>query len=980
MTKLTANQFDLRRKTRWYARSLSIVVALLSVVASGCANLRLPAIDPTGTRIFSPLPTTTSLALPGATGEGIGCLRRIGSGLGGGLGGGLGLGNCIRNFQFPTPAFTDPAAPPQCLVPLAPAPAPAPVAAGIASNEPCVPSEPCSESCKSGPPAVLLGNETQLRDVFKLPTRGNRGCILLSPQKIVAPVGGEVILKSGICGDDGYLQIGQPLEWMLTPDSVGTLLQVGDDDPGFLHRLAKISKVEKKDASYAKGVTSSKRTLITRGNLDRSDDVELEKGQTWITLSSPSEGTSRVTVLAPESECWDNRKATATIYWVDANATFPSAQIESSGTPILLTTRVNRSEGRLPAAGWKVRYEIQDPSLAAFADSSGPVTEVPVDENGNATAELIPFKGASGSSPVTMKVIRPGGATDNIPTLALFSGQTFVTWNAPQLEIVAAGPEIASFGSPVGVFAEVSNPGNQPLNDVRVTLEVPTGVKVTSTDGFAQVLDRVIVWEIGTIPPGIKLDLSTEVTAKAPTQLTFEARGSDGLVAADTVRIDVYRPALILEVQPEKERYESGEPVTFNVDVTNTGERALQDVRLNAIGDGAMVHQVRGGQRVTKPKEDGPLQPGDTWKVAVVFIPTDAGLRCVEFSATASGGQQAQKRSCVTVINPVPPTPALTANLAGPTKLKVGDVQLFRGRITNTGEVPLTDLRTTMSFDPQMELLRRTEKGIDSAQVDPFLIAWNHPTLAPGESQVLEAEFRALDSNPRSQIIMTTRSSQGAAGNDSFIFDIEPGIPPRTGPPGGANAGGGIAPEPDNRVNPGGTLQPTPTIPGGIAPIPDPSRGGNAAPGVNPNAVGPGAGGVTPGPRPPVPNTPTGRLALSLAGQDNPVRVGEPIRYTLRVVNDSTVTNNETSLRFALPAGVDLERVSQRRSPELNEYNVNAGVVYLRDIRSMRPGESIDYELVLSSNQPQTFDLVVEGASQLTPQVQSVTASTTVIP
>ena len=61
-----------------------------------------------------------------------------------------------------------------------------------------------------------------------LPDRGERGCILLSPQKIVAPVGGEVVLLSGICGTDGYLQVGQPLEWMLTPDSVGTFIEVGD--------------------------------------------------------------------------------------------------------------------------------------------------------------------------------------------------------------------------------------------------------------------------------------------------------------------------------------------------------------------------------------------------------------------------------------------------------------------------------------------------------------------------------------------------------------------------------------------------------------------------------------------------------------------------------------------------------------------------------------------------------------------------------
>ncbi|EMI16187.1 repeat domain protein, partial [Rhodopirellula maiorica SM1] len=174
---------------------------------------------------------------------------------------------------------------------------------------------------------------------------------------------------------------------MLTPESVGTFIQVGDDDPGLLHRMTvKKQRPEKHDPSYAHGLTSTKRMLITRGNLDRSDDVQLEKGQTWISISSPSEGTSRVTVLAPESECWDQRKATATIYWIDARWQFPGSQIVPAGTPVSLTTRVTRAEGSLPARGWKVRYEVQQPEIATFAGTNGSsVAEAVVDENGNAT-------------------------------------------------------------------------------------------------------------------------------------------------------------------------------------------------------------------------------------------------------------------------------------------------------------------------------------------------------------------------------------------------------------------------------------------------------------------------------------------------------------------------------------------------------------------------------------------------------------------
>ena len=353
---------------------------------------------------------------------------------------------------------------------------------------------------------------------------------------------------SGICGTDGYLQMNQKLEWMLAPDSVGTFIQVGDDDPGLLHRLVG-SKVrpEKRDPSYAIGLTSTKRTLITRGNVDARDDVQLEKGQTWITISSPSEGTSHVTVLAPNSECWDQRKATATIYWVDARWQFPGPEVVAAGQPVDLTTRVTRSEGTLPARGWKVRYEIERPEMATFAGTNGAsVVEATVDDSGNASVQLIPNPGTSGITAIDMQVIRPGGDSDNLPTMTLGSGRTFVTWSSPQLAIRAGTPSIATFDVPVQVVANVSNPGDQDATNVRVDVQIPPGARVTNADSYARVLPNSVTWEIGTVPPQTQLDLFMEVAPQSPIDLVFQARG-DGLVAEDTVRIDVFQPSSDIE-------------------------------------------------------------------------------------------------------------------------------------------------------------------------------------------------------------------------------------------------------------------------------------------------------------------------------------------------------------------------------------------------------------------------------------------------
>ena len=168
-------------------------------------------------------------------------------------------------------------------------------------------------------------------------------------------------------------------------------------------------------------------------------------------------------------------------------------------------------------------------------------------------------------------------------------------------------------------------------------------------------------------------------------------------------------------------------------------------------------------------------------------------------------------------------------------------------------------------------------------------------------------------------------------------------------------------------------MRPTPEIPGSIPiPIPAPS----------PSGVGSGVGG-TPPPPTPLPsgnaNNVPDQLQVTLNARDNPVLVGQPIRYTMQVINGSTASDSDVQLRFKLPPGVSVKRVSQTSAPESREIRDLAGVIALPDIRFMRPGESVDYDIVLESNQPQTYVLDVQAISRNRPTGISAKAETTVI-
>lgn len=930
---------DLRNQQRVPARRLrgfSLWMTLVLVACSGCSQLRLPAIDGTGSCLFAPLPTTTQLVSPFADGNCklnpcrcLGCLHKLGS--------------CLRcpGFDFPTPAFTEPADPPRCVEPGSA------TGSGCVHDEPCVPGPDCSGDCLVGPPAILYGSELDAQHACKLPSRGKRGCILLSPQKIVAPVGGEVMLLSGICGPDGYLQVAEPLEWMLSRDSVGNIIAVDDNAPGILHKFASVPVAKKQDGSYARGVTSTKQMLITRGNTNPDDDVKLEKGQTWMTLSSPSEGTSHVTVLAPESECWDQRKASATIYWVDARWVFPAPQRLTAGVAAELVTRVTRAEGSMPARGWKVRYENMNPELASFAGTDGSsIVEVNVDDSGNAPATLVPIPGTAGNAVVDVRVIRPGGTGDNMPDLTLGRGRAFVTWSSPQLTLRTGGPEVASYNTPFDVFANIANPGDQDATGIEVRAAIPDGVQVISTDSFAKVFPNSVIWQIGTIPPQQQLDLGLKLSSAAPVSIDFEARGDGGLAANGNIRVDIFRPSLALRVSPAKDRYETGEKVAFEIEVENTGDRPLGDVSLTAAGDQYMMHSEQGTREVGNDKTDGPLQPGETWRSTVRFTPTDSGLRCVRFQATAAGGQQQSESSCVTVIHPAPPTPALSVTVsAGGDRIRAGDSVLVRGRVENTGSIPLKSVRVSMSYDHQLVPQQATvdfPRNLDT----PYVISWTIPELPAGETAVLEAEFASQQTNAASQFVFTAESAEGARGRDDTSVQIFPGDAPA--PP----------------------LVTPPTLP--------PARTPPAIPG------GPG----TPPPPPQSPRNPPsasdrgepGSLRLDVLQRDISPRVGDPIGYSIRLTNDTDQIDNVVQIAFDLPNGVSIVRLTQTQSPELGRFTRGGNTINFEEIRSIKPHETIDYELVLRSNQPQDFNLVFEAVSRNFPAGVATSQPTEIAP
>ncbi len=251
--------------------------------------------------------------------------------------------------------------------------------------------------------------------------------LTITPERVLAPVGSEVILKAGLCTRDNYLLTDSKVEWLIARDTVGEFVSLGGR--GWKRNpLLPWNKPKKIDNQYAIGYTAKVPLQITRGTADPTDDVQVEPGEAWASVTSPVEGTTRITAVAPEIETWANRRATATIYWVDVQWTFPAPTVSAGGSQVLTTT-VRRHTDGTPIEGWLVRYEVTDGTGALRGSGESQFVEVPTDAQGRASIDVTPTGSAGTTTRIATQIIRPERfQNSNALRLVIANGASTINW------------------------------------------------------------------------------------------------------------------------------------------------------------------------------------------------------------------------------------------------------------------------------------------------------------------------------------------------------------------------------------------------------------------------------------------------------------------------------------------------------------------------------------------------------------------------
>ena len=147
-----------------YCRALLLAtLAVCALTTGGCAGLRVPRIDPSGERIFIWPRDQVPPAVPASA-----------------------------NLQAP-PVFTDPVFP-----------------------QPALPAN------ASIPPNTIAG-----QPISGLIPPLPQDRLTITPDRVLAPVGSEVILKAGLCTRENFLLTDSKIEWLIARDSAGEFVELG---------------------------------------------------------------------------------------------------------------------------------------------------------------------------------------------------------------------------------------------------------------------------------------------------------------------------------------------------------------------------------------------------------------------------------------------------------------------------------------------------------------------------------------------------------------------------------------------------------------------------------------------------------------------------------------------------------------------------------------------------------------------------------
>jgi len=308
----------------------------------------------------------------------------------------------------------------------------------------------------------------------------------------------------------------------------------------------------------------------------------------------------------------------------------------------------------------------------------------------------------------------------------------------PKLAVKMAVPDKVVVGEPVNVVMSVTNTGDHPVEQLKITASLGEGLET--------IRGNTLSYDLGTLAPGDSRNLTVPCISKTPgaqkCDLLAEADG--GLKARDVATINVVQPRLDLTVVGPKLRYLDRKAV-YTVRVTNPGDAAASNVFVTQQVPAGFkfVTADLGGQHDevshTIKWFVGELQAGQSKEVKCELMAIEQGEFTHKVTAHASRGMKAEQE-LKTAVEGLSAILMELVDVEDP--VEVGGETAYEIKITNTGSKAETDVKLVCSIPAQLKL-KSVTAPLKYELIGNDLVFQSLPKLSPRADVVFKITVTA---------------------------------------------------------------------------------------------------------------------------------------------------------------------------------------------------------------------------------------------
>jgi uncharacterized repeat protein (TIGR01451 family) len=307
------------------------------------------------------------------------------------------------------------------------------------------------------------------------------------------------------------------------------------------------------------------------------------------------------------------------------------------------------------------------------------------------------------------------------------------------LTVEVLGPQFLNLNQTAALKVVVRNTGTTDARGVTVRDTLPPAVELVSSQPEASRVDSVLSWHLGDVPAGTErvIALSVKPTATGP----FDHAATVTIAAGARARTTVREPKLKVEQRVNSSRVLRGQPVQFQISVSNPGDGPARNVLVQAKLSPGLRHESGepNDQNLFEQTIDL-IGPGERVNLDTLVADTVVGgeQSCVVAASSpdvVAGATEARSTQAVTVVEP-----KLTLSLTGPEERFTDTLANYEVEAHNPGTAPARNVRVVVTLPISARLQALPPGARFDAQTRR--LTWARPQLDAGEKVLLTFQVR----------------------------------------------------------------------------------------------------------------------------------------------------------------------------------------------------------------------------------------------